>query len=89
MTPTIDHLTELLARVDANIARMAAVLDPEPETAETVTQDKLHDLADLLYQSSQTIRRCRLQAEAGDIAPSEAADTVKDVVETINRFCRP
>ena len=54
-----------------------------------ITIDQLEALAEILDSSCQTIRRCRLKAENGDLGPDEAILTVRDVTETINTFICP
>lgn len=89
MTDPTAHLTEMLARIDANIARMTAVLDPALSiAADTITFSRLDDLAALLDACCQTIRRVKLQAFNGDISTEEAAATVRETAETINQFCK-
>ena len=54
-----------------------------------ITINSLEALEDILANACQTIHRCRLQAENGDIGTAEAALTVAHVAEAIASFCKP
>jgi len=55
--------------------------------ADTITDNLLEDLATLMEDAAQTIRRTRLMAANGDLGPDEAARIVKETADTINQFC--
>ena len=52
-----------------------------------LTLCRLLALEELLSASNQVIRRVRLQSMAGDLSPDEATVIVRDVAESIAKFC--
>ena len=58
-------------------------------TADNITLSRLEDIEAMLDTTRSTIRRVRLQSEAGDMGPDEAAEIVAETLETLTRYCEP